>query len=66
MGNNSFLTLRQHIESLVLKTDRPDQAQDIHDLCHAIELLMQIEHMQTAMGIIKKDDNDFPSEFGFD
>lgn len=66
MGNHSFLALRQHIEQLILKTDRPEQAEDVHDLVHAIEVLMQVEHMQTAMFGLKKDDGDFPTQLDFD
>lgn len=67
MGNNSFLDIRRHIEGIILKTDRPEQAQDIHDLVHAIEVLMQIEHMNIAMfGVKRKDNDDFPLDIDFE
>lgn len=67
MGNNRILELRRHIESLILKADRPEQSEHIHNLCHSIEVLMQVEHMSIAIHGVRKDNNDdFPLDIDFD
>jgi len=64
MGDNRILDVQEHIKTLIKQVNDPKDSEHIHTLCHALEVLLQCEHMGKAIGSIK--DVDFPNTFDFD
>ena len=65
MGTDSILKAQDHILALITKADTPQMSEDIHSLCHALEILMQVEHMNIAIkgSATTNSEFEFPSDF---
>lgn len=55
------MTLKEHVTGLILQSTSLTEAEDVHALCHALEVLTQLEHMEIAIRGVKLDEPDFPS-----
>jgi hypothetical protein len=66
MGNNSILTVKEHVMDLILQAKSYEDSEHVHALCHALEALTQMEHMVIAIRGIKGEEPDFPSSLDFD
>lgn len=66
MGTHRILDAKQHLLGLLLKADRLEQAEDIHTLTHAIEILVQCEHMELPVASRQLGTPDFPTDIDFE
>jgi hypothetical protein len=66
MGTYRILDAKQHLLGLLLKADKLEQSEDIHTLTHAIEILVQCEHMELPVASRPSGITDFPTDIDFD
>lgn len=62
MGNHSFLDAKQHLLGLMLSANSLQDAESIHAIAHALEILAQCEHMDIAVHGFKQPIDDFPNQ----